>query len=399
MTQERRADQAVHEDAGRRLRIALVAPPMKSVPPVGYGGTERVVGALAEGLVARGHDVTVFATGDSEAAGRVEPILDRSLWDTGYRGDVSAYIQLAAGRVWEQADRFDVIHSHLEAHGLLLARYCPTPVVSTLHGRLDYAGMPELLTAFPEVPLVAISANQRRWLPDLNWVATIHHGLPLDSMPHRRRPGDYLALVGRVSPEKGIGDAIELARRSGMRLRVAAKAYEPGERELYDATIRPAVEAGTVEFLGELDADRRDPLLAGAFATVMLGSWPEPFGLVAIESLATGTPVIGRRTGALPEIVEHGVDGFLVDDLTEAELALGRIGDLDRSEIRRRAITRFSIDRMARDYEDVYIRLARPHSIPTRRRGVVRPLDRWVAASPDRTGNGFATVGRDHDRN
>ena len=396
MSEDRRTTLTSSDETGRRLRIALVAPPMKAVPPIGYGGTERVVASLAEGLTTRGHDVTVFASGDSETAGHLEPILDQSLWDTGYRGDVAAYMQLAAGLAWSQADRFDVIHSHLESHGFLLARYCATPVLSTLHGRLDYAGMPELLAAFRDIPLVSISTNQRRWLPDQNWVATIHHGLPLAGMPHRRRPGEYLALVGRVSPEKGISEAIELARESGMRLRMAAKAYEPGERALFDSVVRPAVDDGTVDFLGELDADQRDPMIAGAFATVMLGSWPEPFGLVAIESLATGTPVIGRRSGALPEIVQDGVDGFLVDDLMEAKLALRRIRDLDRVEIRRRALSRFSVDRMARDYEEVYARLAERRSARPRSEGstiAARPVDRWLnGARRDRNGSDAAAA-------
>jgi len=337
-----------------RLRIALVAPPMKSVPPVGYGGTERVVAALADGLHARGHDVTLFASGDSTASGTLEPLAPVALWDAGYRGDVSAYMQLAAARIGREADRFDIVHSHLEYHGFLLARNARTPIVSTLHGRLDACGLPELLNEFRDIPLVAISENQRRWAPDNNWVATIHHGLPLDAMPHRSSPGEYLAVVGRISPEKGLVEAIELARRSGMRLRIAAKLHRPEEHAMFESDVRPAIDDGTAEFLGELEAEQRDPLLAGAFATLMLGAWPEPFGLVAIESLAAGTPVIARRAGALPEIIEPGVDGFIVDDLLEAELALTRIAALDRRLIRERALERFSTGRMVLDYEAVY---------------------------------------------
>jgi glycosyltransferase involved in cell wall biosynthesis len=337
-----------------RLRIALVAPPMKAVPPVGYGGTERVVEALAVGLHARGHDVTTFATGDSDVPGRLVPIRDEALWKVGYRGDIAGFMEMAADAVWQRADEFDVIHSHLETFGFLLARHCTTPVVTTLHGRLDDSFTPELLGEFTDIPLVAISRNQRRWWPNQNWVATIHHGLDLTGSPFRAEPGDYLAVVGRVAPEKGIAEAIELARTTGRPLKMAAKALDPEEIAMRDEIVQPAHDEGVIEFLGELLPPERDEMMAGAFATLMLGSWPEPFGLVAIESLATGTPVIARRTGALPEIIEEGVDGYLVDDLGEAKLALERIGALDRTEIRRRALSRFSIERMTKAYEAVY---------------------------------------------
>lgn len=339
------------------LRIALVAPPMKAVPPDGYGGTERVVAALANGLHARGHEVTVYATGDSDVPCRLIPTMPRSLWADGYRGDVSAYMQVAAARIWRDSRQFDVIHSHLESHGFLLARHCKTPVVSTLHGRLDNSGLPDLLEEFADIPLVAISRSQRRFWPNLNWVATVHHGLGLADMPHRDGPGDYLALIGRITHEKGIAEAIELARRTSMPLKIAAKVHDQAEIDMFQSVVRPAIESGVVDFQGELQPDRRDLLLAGARATLMLGAWPEPFGLVAIESLATGTPIIGRRAGALPELIEHGVDGYLVDDLIEAELAVRRVADLDRRRIRDRAIERFSTERMVRDYEAVYRRL------------------------------------------
>jgi glycosyltransferase involved in cell wall biosynthesis len=327
---------------------------MLPVPPPSYAGTERVVAALADALRERGHDVTLFAPGDSTWDGPIEPIVENSLWRSGYDGDVSNYLELAVARAWSLHDRFDVIHAHAETLGFLLARYCPTPVVTTLHGRLDAWGIPELLEEFREIPLVAISDSQRRWNPDANWVATIHHGLPLEHMPFSPEPGDYLAFVGRVTPEKGVEEAIELARQGKLPLRMAAKVYDKPERELFESLVQPAIDAGDVEFLGEVGPLERDPLYAGARATVMLGGWPEPFGLVAIESLATGTPVIARRAGALTETVEHDVDGFLVDDLTEARLALERIPELDRTRIRERALERFSPDRMAGQYEEVY---------------------------------------------
>src|SRR5919112_1843538 len=341
------------------LRIALVSPPMLPVPPPTYAGTERVVSALGEELVVRGHDVTLFAPGDSKFSGRLVPSPAQSLWSREYRDDVSSYINTTLARVWARHDEFDIIHSHVEALGFLFARHCPTPVVTTLHGRLDVAGIPELLEEFSDIPLVAISESQRRWGTDANWVATIHHGLPLEDMPFRDTPGDYLAFVGRVTPEKGIDATIQLARDLRLPLRMAAKVYDEHEQVHFAEVVQPAIDDGIVEFLGEVGPLERDPLYAGALATLMLGAWPEPFGLVAIESLATGTPVIARRAGALTETIEHGVDGFLVDDLSEAKLAVDRVRDLDRTAIRERALERFSPMRMAEEYEEVYARLAR----------------------------------------
>ena len=340
-----------------RLRIALVAPPMLPVPPPTYAGTERVVAALADELHRRRHHVTLFAPGDSHVACELVPTVPRSLWSSDYRGDVSSFINVSLAKVWAQHERFDIIHSHVETLGFLFGRYCPTPVVTTLHGRLDAYGIPELLEEFADIPLVAISDSQRRWGEDANWIATIHHGLPLEMMPFSDRPGDYLAFVGRITPEKGIADCIELARRTRLPLKMAAKVYDEHEKEHFAEVVEPAIEEGIVEFLGELGQLERDPLYAGALATVMLGAWPEPFGLVAIESLATGTPVIARRAGALTETIEHNVNGFLVDDLTEAQLAVSRVGELDRTAIRQHALERYSPARMADDYEVVYQRV------------------------------------------
>jgi glycosyltransferase involved in cell wall biosynthesis len=341
------------------MRIALVAPPMIPVPPPGYAGTERVVAVLADALVARGHDVTLFAAGDSTYKGTLIPTLERSLWSSGFRGDIGNYMTVTAAEVWKRQDDFDIIHSHLETHGFLLARYATTPAVGTLHGRLDTAGIPELMAEFTDIPLVSISESQRRWMPDANWIATIHHGLPFEHVPWSAEPGDYLAFVGRIAPEKGIEDVIELARRVRIPLKMAAKVYDPPEQDLFEQVVQPALDDPEVdvEFLGEIGPRERDPLMSQARATVMLGAWPEPFGLVAIESLATGTPVIGRRAGGLTETIEHGIDGFLVDDLEEAELAVRRVADLDRSVIRQRALERFSPERMAQQYEEVYRRL------------------------------------------
>jgi glycosyltransferase involved in cell wall biosynthesis len=255
--------------------------------------------------------------------------------------------------VARSADRFDVIHSHLDAGGLALTRRTATPVVSTLHGRLDAGDTPRRLSAHPDAALVAISMSQRRWFPDLRWVATIHHGLRFADLPPRA-PEPALLVVGRATPEKGIAEAIELAERVGRPLVLALKAHDGLERRYVDDVIRPAAARGVAEFVGEVTATERDDLMIRSAAPLMLGAWPEPFGLVAIESLALGTPVIARRAGALPEIVEHGVDGFLVDDVEEASFAVGRLDRLDRQRIRERARARFSVARMTDEYERVY---------------------------------------------
>lgn len=345
-----------------RLRIGLLSGPMVPIPPPRYAGTERIVGVLVDELVRRGHDVTLIGPGDSRANCRLMPTIEQALWTSGMRGDVTPYIQVSMERAWAACDRFDVIHSHLDTLSFPLGRHCATPVLHTLHGRLDMPGLPELLEEFREIPLVAISESQRRWHPGNNWVATIHHGLPLDGAPFEVEPGDYLAFVGRVAPEKGVDAAVELARESGMHLRMAAKVHEELEERLFAEIVQPAIDDGVVTYEGELGPGERDELLAGAAATVMLGAWPEPFGLVAIESMATGTPVIGRRAGALTETVEHGRTGFLVDDLQEAQLAIRSVRDLDRKQVRSTVLERFNVQHMVDDYEEVYRRLAAEHS-------------------------------------
>src|SRR3954471_67888 len=337
----------------RPLRIGLVAPAVVRIPPERYAGTERIVTVLASGLMARGHHVTLFASGDSTAGSEVVPVIPRAAWTQGWAGDNAALSLLSAMTALEAAERFDILHAHVDAMSLALARRSPVPVVTTFHSRLDVPGIFEAVRAFGDAPLVAISRSQRRWHPDANWVATIPHGLPFDAVPFASAPGEYLVVVGRASPDKGIREAIEVATGLSMPLRLAVKATDTAELEFVERYIRPA-EGDLVQNLGELAPADRDPLLAGALATLMLGAWPEPFGLVAIESLATGTPVIARRAGALPEIVEHGVDGFLVDDLEEAELAVRMLDRLDRKQIRRRALERFSAARMAEQYEEIY---------------------------------------------
>jgi glycosyltransferase involved in cell wall biosynthesis len=338
----------------KKLRIGLLAPVVTPVPPPAYAGTERVVAALAQHLHERGHDVTLFASGDSDVPCRLVPVIEQSLWASGYQGDGRQYAPAIVAAAWRDADQFDVIHSHIDSGGFVFARHGPTPVVTTLHNRLDTEGMPDLLRHFSDIPLVAISDSQRRWSPDANWVATIHHGLARRESLASEQPGAYLVAVGRLTWEKGIEEAIDVARSTGLPLKIAGKAHEDIEREMLERVVEPAVAEGVAEYLGELGPNDRDALLAGALATLMLGAWPEPFGLVAIESMVTGTPVIGRRAGGLTETIEHGATGFLVDDLLEARTAVERAATLDRVEIRNRALARFSPSKMVERYEAVY---------------------------------------------
>lgn len=346
-------------EAQARLRIGIVAPPLVKIPPSGYAGTERIVAAIALGLHERGHEVTVFASGDSDLPCEVVPVVPHSLWKRGRSGDTSAYIEMSVEAAWEQAARFDVIHSHVEQAGFLMARYCGTPVLTTLHKRVDVGGVAELIDAMPDVPLVAISESQRRWHPNANWVATIHHGLDFTHTPTSVGPGAYLLLIGRISPEKGVREAIEVARRTGRRLVMGAKVHEADERAMFEEVVRPAIDEGIVDWRGEVDGEERDRLMAGAYATLMLGAWPEPFGLVAIESMATGTPVIARRAGGVTETIEHGGTGYLVDDVNEAILAVDRVERLRRDRIAAYARGRFSADRMVTLYEQAYASLLR----------------------------------------
>lgn len=339
-----------------RLRIAQVAPPMERVPPRAYGGIERIVHELVMQLDRRGHLVTTFASGDSVVPGRLIETVREALRPAGYGGDPAAYIDRTIQAVLDRADQFDIIHSHLEWANLRLARISPTPVVSTFHGRLDAPSAAEMFRD-PPAGLVAVSRNQASTHPSLPWAGVVHNGLTFGALPIDRPRGDALCFVGRMGPEKGIVDAIDIAMAAGRPLRIAAKVGPtPAERDYVRAVFTPALEAAgsLVEFLGELEQSERDILLAESYAALMPGSWPEPFGLVAIEALASGTPVIARKVGALPEIIRDRVDGFFGADVPELALMVGRVGGLDRAEIRTSVLERFSADRMTDGYEAIY---------------------------------------------
>jgi glycosyltransferase involved in cell wall biosynthesis len=340
------------------LRLAQVAPPSEQVPPEGYGGTERVVHELVTELVRRGHDVTTFASGDSTVPGTLVPTISKALRPLGHGGDMSGYMLTSMLQVLDRADDFDVIHSHLEWYSLALRRGTATPVVATFHGRLD---LPWSRAAFSARPrgMVAVSESQASVHPDVPWTI-VHNGLTLDDSPFERRRTPDLVFVGRVTPEKGIVEAMDIAERAGRPLKIAAKVGPtPREQDFNEQVFQPALKAAgsRVEFLGELSGGDRDALFARSHAVLMPGSWPEPFGLVAIEALACGTPVLARRVGGLGEIIRDGVDGFFGDDVTELSFLVDRIAELDRGAIRRSVIDRFSARRMADGYEAVYARM------------------------------------------
>lgn len=375
----------------RSLRIAQVAPPFERVPPLAYGGTERIVHGLVSELDRRGHTVTTFASGDSVVPGRHIETVPEALRPTGYTGDPLPYLQLTLHEVLARVEDFDLIHSHLEWLSLLLARVSPVPVVSTFHGRLDLPWAQRLL-ADPPRGLVAISQNQADTHPTVPWTAVVHNGLRLDESPLGRRRTEALCFVGRIAKEKGVVEAMDIAREAGRPLRIAAKIAPNGaEHDYYQHVFRPALKAAgsNVEFLGELSQADRDQLFAESHAALMPGSWPEPFGLAAIEALACGTPVIARRIGALPEIIRDGIDGFFGDDVTAMAFKVGRVGDLDRPAIRDSVIERFSVERMTDRYEAVYEELlATPDAIPVGpgNPNAVIPAERLATRREDKLG-------------
>jgi glycosyltransferase involved in cell wall biosynthesis len=343
----------------RPLRIAQVAPPLERVPPERYGGTERVMYELIVELDRRGHEVTTFASGDSEVPGRLVPTVPVALRPANITDDPMGYFLSTILAVLDREGEFDLIHSHLEWSSLVLARAARTPVAATFHGRLDLPWSRDLLASPTPAQLVAISNSQASAHPDIDWTV-VHNGLSLGAAPFEQRRGESLCFVGRVAREKGIVEAIDIANRAGRPLRIAAKIAPGGaERDYYENVFKPALaKAGpSVEFVGELSGDERDQLLAESFAALMPGSWPEPFGLAAIEALACGTPVLARRVGGLPEIIREGIDGFFGDDTVELAFHVPEVAGLDRRAIRASVIDRFSAARMADGYEALYRRM------------------------------------------
>jgi glycosyltransferase involved in cell wall biosynthesis len=366
------------------MRIAQVAPLYESVPPRLYGGTERVVSYLTEELVRLGHDVTLFASGDSVTSARLVPACARSLRLDAGCVDRLAHHVLMLEQVYREAPAFDVIHFHIDYLHYPLSRRRSVPQLTTLHGRLDLPDLAALYSEFRDMPVVSVSDAQRLPLPQAHWLATVHHGLPRDLYRFRPTPGDYLVFLGRVSPEKGVDRAIEIARRAGLPLKLAAK-VDNVDRDYFRDVVEPLLGEASVEFLGEIDEKAKDVLLGNAYALVFPIDWPEPFGLVLIEALACGTPVVAFSGGSVAEIVESGTNGFVVEDLDAAVDAIRHVARLDRARCRRSFEDRFCVERMARDYVGLYQRAIGAGGARRAWRGrsaVSVPLDAAASATP-----------------
>jgi glycosyltransferase involved in cell wall biosynthesis len=338
------------------MRIAQVAPLTEAVPPKLYGGTERVVHWLTEELVALGHEVTLFASGDSKTSAKLDATWPKALRLDGSVRDPNALHMVMLERVRRKCDdeEFDFLHFHLDYYPWSLFERQPTPFLTTLHGRLDLPEHQPVFNTFSSIPVISISNAQRRPVPQANWIRTIHHGLPEKLLTPRPFKQDYLAVLGRIAPEKGVDRAIKIAMRCGIPLKIAAK-VDRADQDYYDELIRPLIFGNSlVDYIGEIADHEKSDFLSGALALLVPIDWPEPFGLVMIEAMACGTPVIAYNRGSVPEIIEDGLTGFIVEDETSAVACVRRLGQLSRPAIRKRFETRFTARRMALDYLTAY---------------------------------------------
>jgi glycosyltransferase involved in cell wall biosynthesis len=349
------------------MRIAQISPLFEAVPPKLYGGTERVVYSLTEELVAMGHDVTLFASGDSVTSATLAPMRDQALrLDPTVKDWVATYYRMVE-LIYRRKDEFDVLHFHIDYFPLSLFSRQRVPYLTTIHGRLDIPEFVETYGTYREAPFVSISDSQRRPIPDLNWVRTVLHGMPADLLTPQPVKQEYGAFLGRISPEKGVDRAIKIASKAGLKLKIAAK-VDNADKEYYDTLIKPLIQGNPdVEFIGEINDAQKPEFLSGAHALIFPINWPEPFGLVMIEAMACGTPVIAYNCGSVPEVMDHGVTGFIVDDIDSAVAAVGKIHTLDRARVRATFDRRFTARRMAEDYVDVYEELAQNARRPVRR--------------------------------
>ena len=369
------------------MRIAQIAPLHERVPPRLYGGTERVVSFLTEELVRQGHEVTLFASGDSETSARLVPCCEMALRLNPSVRDHLPYHMIMLEKVRQRIDQFDILHFHIDLLHCPLVRAIADWTLTTLHGRLDLPDLVPFYQTFRELPLVSISNDQQRYLHNVNWLGTVYHGLPRDLLAFQSRAGGYLAFLGRIAPEKRPDLAIEIAARSGMPLKIAAK-VDRADQAYWDTKIRPMVEVHhpDVEFIGEINERDKESFLGGAAALLFPVDWPEPFGLVMIEAMACGTPVIAFRRGSVPEIVTEGVSGFVVDTIEEAVTAVGRATRLDRAKVRAEFDCRFTAERMARDYVNIYKKLVSKRSRSVQLEMLNQRRQEWyeVRSSPAR---------------
>lgn len=339
------------------MRIAQIAPLTEAIPPELYGGTERVVSWLTEELVALGHDVTLFASGNSRTAAKLEAMWPRALrLDDKVRDPMALHIAMLE-RVRRLAGRFDVLHFHLDYLPFSVFSRQGTPFITTMHGRLDLPEHQTVFNAFGSVPVISISDMQRKPVPQARWMKTIYHGLPANLLTPGRAEPAYLAFLGRIAPEKSVDRAIRIAVGSGLPLKIAAK-VDRVDRDYFERDIRPMLDLPGVEYIGEIDDAQKSAFLGGALALLMPIDWPEPFGLVMIEAMACGTPVIAFASGSVPEVIEHGVSGLIVDSEATAVAAIrNELAQLSRHRIRARFEERFTARRMAEEYLEVYRQL------------------------------------------
>ena len=336
------------------MRIAQIAPLFEAVPPKLYGGTERVVYSLTEALVELGHDVTLFASGDSITSAKLAPMREQALrLDPSVKDWLAYYVRMME-LVRRRADEFDVLHFHTDYFPLSLFGRQRTPFVSTLHGRLDLPEFKVVYETFLDAPFVSISDHQRRPIPRLNWVRTVHHGMPAELLKPQPGAQSYFAFLGRISPEKGVDKAIRITAAAGAKLKIAAK-IDAADQQYWDEEIGPLVARSPhVEYIGEINDSQKPEFLSGAHALLFPIDWPEPFGLVMIEAMACGTPVIAFNRGSVPEVIDHGLSGFIVSDEAGAVAAIENLDRLDRRLVRQQFDRRFTATRMAEDYLDVY---------------------------------------------
>jgi glycosyltransferase involved in cell wall biosynthesis len=356
------------------MKIAQIAPLIESVPPRLYGGTERIVSYLTEELVALGHDVTLFASGESITAAHLVPCVPKALRLDGSVIDPTPYYMLMLDRVRQRVDEFDILHFHIDQLQFPLFRSIAHRTLTTLHGRQDLPGLIPLYLGFEDMPLVSISNDQRRPVAKSNFAATVYHGLPIELHRPFVNPGQYVAFLGRIPPEKRPDRAIEIARAVGIPLKIAAK-VDRADEVYFRTVIEPLLEGPGVEYIGEINEDQKTEFLGKARALLFPVDWPEPFGLSMIEAMACGTPVLAFRCGSVPEIIDENVTGAIVESMEEAITALPRVIALDRGKVRRRFEQRFSATRMAKDYVGVYRSLLESsRSVGARARDTRHPL-------------------------